>query len=164
MRDAERIKANRGTVLITDQRFLNIPNDSPLYTRVGRIVERCHFTEVPQFLQVLSGTLSVVGNRPLPEDVIASLGEKFPHVQERFGVRCGMTGPVQLIGRSVITDGDRLALESEYCRAVTERYSVRLDLIILALTLPVALGLVRSLGVDDVRALIRRYSGERQAS
>jgi lipopolysaccharide/colanic/teichoic acid biosynthesis glycosyltransferase len=158
VRDADRI-ANRKTIPVGEQRFLNIPNGSPLHTRTGRIIERFHFTEIPQFLQVLSGELSLVGNRPLPEDVIEYLRERFPDVEERFSARSGMTGPVQLIGRSAISDADRLCLEYEYCRAVLRRYSVRLDMLILLMTVPIALGIVRSRSVDEVRAMMQKYSG-----
>jgi len=157
VRNADAI-ANRKTVPVEKQRFLNIASDSPLYTGVGRWIERLHFTEVPQFLQVLRGELSIVGNRPLPEDVIDALREKHPDVQSRFDVRCGMTGPIQLVGRNAISDRDRLELEAEYCRVVARNYSVLLDALILALTLPVALGVVRSLTVEQTRELVRRFS------
>lgn len=157
VRDAARI-VNRKTVPILGQRFLNIPLESPLHTPVGRVIERFHFTEIPQFAHVLSGKMSVVGNRPLPEDVIDALRDEFPDVEARFAVRCGMTGPVQLIGRDSIPDADRLALESEYCHASMIHYSMRLDLIILALTILIGTRLARPRSIDEVRALIRKFT------
>ena len=53
-----------------------------------------------------------------------------PNAEERFAVRGGMTGPVQLIGRDSLSDVSRLALEIEYCHASLSRYSMRLDFVI----------------------------------
>nr|WP_255568580.1 sugar transferase [Neoroseomonas alba] len=132
-RDAERI-ANRNTVPIANTRFLNLPPDSPLYTPIGRSIERLMLTEMPQLIHVISGRMSVVGNRPLPENVVAALSKEFPGVEARFLVRGGLTGPVQLIGRDRISDADRLELEIAYCRAVLAAYSPLLDLKILVYT------------------------------
>ena len=157
IRGAEQL-ANRKTIPIGQQRFLNIPLDSPLYTSVGRLIERFHITELPQFFQVLSGKMSIVGNRPLPQDVVDALLEVFPGAEERFAVRGGMTGPVQLIGRDAISDASRLALEIEYCQASLAGYSMRLDLVILGLTILIGLRLIRARSVDEVRALLRKHS------
>lgn len=157
VRGAEKI-ANRKTIPIGRQRFLNIPLDSPLYTPVGRVIERFHLTELPQFFQVLSGQMSIVGNRPLPQDVIDALLEAFPNVEERFAVRGGMTGPVQLVGRDSISDASRLALEIEYCHASLAGYSMRLDFLILGLTILIGLRLVRARSVEEVRALLCKPS------
>lgn len=132
-RDADRI-ANRDTVPIGSTRFLNLPITSPLYTPVGRVIERLMLTEMPQLLHVLQGRMSIVGNRPLPENVVASLAEEFPAVEERFAIPAGLTGPVQLVGRDFISDAARLDIEIAYCRSVSEAYSVLLDFKILAYT------------------------------
>jgi lipopolysaccharide/colanic/teichoic acid biosynthesis glycosyltransferase len=131
--DAERI-VNRDTVPVTSTRFLNLSIDSPLYTPVGRWIERLMLTELPQLYHVLLGQMSLVGNRPLPENVIASLAEAYPQVEERFDVAAGLTGPIQLVGRDHISDADRLRLEIAYCRAVAKSYSIWLDLRILFYT------------------------------
>lgn len=152
VRDAEAI-ANRDTVPIsTGRRFLNIPTDSVLYTRVGRWIERLNLTEIPQFVHVLSGRMSVVGNRPLPENVISSLGEVYGNVEERFRSRCGLTGPVQLIGRDKLTDEDRLSLEAAYCRWALERYSLRTDIKILFYTVLVGSHLMQAKSIDELMA------------
>jgi len=155
VRGADKI-ANRETIAVSDQRFLNIPPDSQLYTPIGRLIERFHLTEIPQFAHVLSGRMSLIGSRPLPENVIESLREKFPAVEARFAQRCGMTGPIQLIGRASIPDATRLDLESAYCRVCETRYSMCLDLTILAQTVLVALRLRPGLSVEEVRRLLDR--------
>ena len=158
VRNADRIY-NRDTVPVSgNQRFLNAPPDSPLYTGIGRLIERWALTEIPQFLLVLKGDMSIVGNRPLPDNVIASLREVYPAVDDRFLTPAGMTGPVQLIGRSDVSDLDRLRLEADYCRAALLSYSWRLDLAVLAYTVLIATGLIRALTLDEVYALLDKYS------
>ena len=132
VKNADKI-ANRETLPVNHVRFLNIPPDSPLYTRAGRILERGGITELPQFVHVLSGRMSIVGNRPLPDNVLDCLREEYPYADERFLTRAGLTGPAQLVGREQLTDDERLRLESAYCRACVHSYSMWLDLSILRL-------------------------------
>ena len=114
VRNAEAV-CDRETVPVATQRFLNISLDSPPFTRLGRWIERFQITELPQSVNVIVGQMTIVGNRPLPENVIASLKEVYPNAEERFRTPAGLTGMVQLIGREQTSDGDRLALESHYC-------------------------------------------------
>jgi lipopolysaccharide/colanic/teichoic acid biosynthesis glycosyltransferase len=132
-RDADRV-FNRDAVPVSTQRFLNLPPDSPLYTPIGRLIERCMFTELPQIWHVLMGDMSLVGNRPLPVNVVESLREIYPDVDLRFQAPAGLTGPVQLVGRAGISDCERLALECAYVMRVCRSSCVLLDLKILILT------------------------------
>ncbi len=157
-RDAAAI-ANRGTVPIAGVRFLNIPIDSPLYTRVGRVIERLALTELPQVGHVIRGEMSLVGNRPLPEDVVEALRVTHPGVDDRFRCACGLAGPVNLVGRDRLSDGERLALEAAYAEAVVEGYRAGLDLAILWHTLVVTLRPRRCMTASQARALIARRRG-----
>jgi lipopolysaccharide/colanic/teichoic acid biosynthesis glycosyltransferase len=159
VRNAQQI-ANRDTVPIEGVRFLNIPLESELYTPIGRFVERFQFTELPQLFLVLLGKMTLVGNRPLPENVVRALRIEYPHCEERFMLPGGMTGPMQLVGREFLTDPDRLALEIDYCHACVADYSPRLDFMILLLTVLIHLKFIPPFTVEEVRALMRRYSGQ----
>lgn len=155
-RDADKI-ANRQTVPQEGVRFLNIPNDSPLYTRVGRMLERLCFTELPQLLHVLAGRMSLVGNRPLPENVVAAIKRDYPQVEERFDTPAGLTGPVQLAGRERLSDDQRLALEIHYCRLARSAYSMRLDFLILLYTVVVVGRLRRSFTFAEIEQLLAHF-------
>ena len=157
VKNADKI-ANRETLPVNQVRFLNIPPDSPLYTRAGRLLERCGITELPQFVHVLSGRMSIVGNRPLPDNVLDCLREEYPYADDRFLTRAGLTGPAQLVGRESLTDDERLRLESAYCRACVHSYSVWLDISILLYTVLIVLGLKKSLGYQGTLDLIDRRS------
>ncbi len=132
-RNADKV-FNRDAVPVSAQRFLNLPPESPLYTPTGRFIERCMFTELPQIWHVLRGDMTLVGNRPLPVNVVESLREIYPDVDIRFQAPAGLTGPVQLVGRAEISDCERLALECAYVMRVCRSSCVALDLKILILT------------------------------
>lgn len=150
---------NRSTVPIqNDVRFLNIAPDSPLYTRIGRLLERCGITEIPQLVHVLRGQMSIVGNRPLPENVVAALADEYPTASDRFLTKSGLTGPAQLVGRSALTDLERLTLEGAYCRACVRRYSVWLDVSILFATVMIVIGIKKAYTYQGVLDLIDRRS------
>lgn len=150
--------ANRQTVPIEGKRFLNISSDSPLYTRVGRVIERLCLTELPQFVHVLSGKMSVIGNRPLPVDVLESLTEAYPDAPDRFLSRAGLTGPAQLVGRDRLSDGERLAIEIAYCEHCLHRYRMYLDLMIALRTGLVLAGLSEPLSAQEVSERMRRWA------
>jgi lipopolysaccharide/colanic/teichoic acid biosynthesis glycosyltransferase len=147
--NADRL-VNRSTVPIRGQSFLNLSSDDPVYTQIGRLIERCCFTELPQVFQVLTGHMTIVGNRPLPEDVVAALRVNNPNVEDRFAVKAGITGPIQLIGRDRLSDHDRLRIELEYCRVCCFSYSWRMDLRILVHTVLVCLALEPCSSVDKI--------------
>lgn len=159
-RDAEKI-ANRDTIAVTSTRFLNIPATSPLYTPIGRLIERLMLTELPQIWHVVQGKMTLIGNRPLPENVIAALREEHPDVEDRFLIPCGLTGPVQLVGREAIADADRLWLEIAYCRLVSASYTMRLDFLILFYTVVIGLVPSRRFTPEQVIALMTRAARRR---
>jgi len=155
VRNADKI-ANRSTLPVNNVRFLNIPPNSPLYTPIGRLLERCGITELPQFVHVLSGKMSIVGNRPLPDDVMRCLREEYSYADERFLTKAGLTGPAQLVGRDALTDDERLRLESAYCRAAKNSYSIWLDISILLYTVLIVLGIKKCLDYQGALELIER--------
>jgi lipopolysaccharide/colanic/teichoic acid biosynthesis glycosyltransferase len=150
---------NRTTVPIqNDVRFLNIAPDSPLYTRIGRLLERCGITEIPQLVHVLRGQMSIVGNRPLPENVVNALRAEYPTADDRFLTKSGLTGPAQLVGRAALTDLERQPLEGAYCRACVRRYSIWLDVSILVATVMIVIGVKKAYTYQGVLDLMDRRS------
>jgi lipopolysaccharide/colanic/teichoic acid biosynthesis glycosyltransferase len=112
--------------------FLKIERD-PRVTAVGRFLRRYSLDELPQLVNVLLGDMSLVGPRPvLPCDF-----DKFPKLDQlrRFSMPPGVTGLWQVSGRSACTDEQRIALDLRY----VDRWSLGLDLSILARTVPVVL-------------------------
>jgi lipopolysaccharide/colanic/teichoic acid biosynthesis glycosyltransferase len=104
-------------------------HDDPRVTRVGHLLRKTSLDELPQLLHVLAGHMSLVGPRPpFPEEVV----HYEPWMRRRLDVRPGLTCLWQIRGRSDLPFEEWMRLDVEY----VERQSFRLDLEILALTIP----------------------------
>ena len=104
----------------------------PRMTPVGRFLRRYSLDELPQLLNVLAGQMSLVGPRPLPMRDYERLEDWH---KKRYLVLPGITGLWQVSGRSELDFDDLVRLDFLYL----ERWSVGLDLSILAKTLPAVL-------------------------
>lgn len=87
--------------------------DDPRVTAVGRVLRRTSLDELPQFLNILVGHMSVVGPRPV---TVPELGHYGAHVAELLSARPGLTGSWQVSGRSDLTYEQRVALDLAYLR------------------------------------------------
>ncbi len=106
-----------------------LAND-PRVTRVGRFLRKTSFDELPQFVNVLRGEMSLVGPRP-----------PLPYEFENYSVRDqlrlygkpGMTGTWQVYGRSRVPFQEMIEMDIAYLH----QQSIWLDLKLIALTVPV---------------------------
>jgi exopolysaccharide biosynthesis polyprenyl glycosylphosphotransferase len=109
-----------------EQPAFKIPDD-PRVTRSGRWLRRTSVDELPQLWNVLRGEMSLVGPRPEEESVVALYDER---QRSRLAVKPGVTGPMQVYGRSDLTFEERLAMERDYL----DNLSLLTDLAILMRT------------------------------
>lgn len=90
-------------------------DDDPRITRVGRFLRKCSIDEMPQFLNVLNGDLSVIGPRPITWD---ELNQHFTDEEkaELLSVQPGITGLWQATDRNEATfeSGLRQEIELRY--------------------------------------------------
>lgn len=114
--------------------FLKIKND-PRITRVGRFIRSTSLDELPQFINVLRGEMSVVGNRPLP--LYEAVELTTDQWAARFLAPAGITGlwQVEKRGRGEMSETERKQLDIEYAMNV----GLRMDLKIILKTLPALL-------------------------
>jgi exopolysaccharide biosynthesis polyprenyl glycosylphosphotransferase len=104
----------------------------PRVTRIGRFLRVTSVDEVPQFLNVLRGELSLVGPRPpIPEEV----AQYEPWQYRRLDVRPGITCLWQISGRSNLSFKEWMRLDLEYIK----HQSFWLDMRILLRTIPAVL-------------------------
>lgn len=90
--------------------------NDPRITRVGKFLRRTSIDEIPQFINVLKGEMSIVGPRP----EITSITAGYTQVQRQvFNFKPGITGISQINGRQMLTPAERVRMEIEYYKNAT---------------------------------------------
>jgi lipopolysaccharide/colanic/teichoic acid biosynthesis glycosyltransferase len=90
-----------------------LKND-PRITRLGKFLRRSSLDELPQFVNVLRGEMSVVGPRPIVRKELPRYGDA---MEEVLAVRPGLTGLWQVSGRNNLSYGERVQLDVRYARS-----------------------------------------------
>ena len=103
------------------------------YTKIGEFLRKYSLDELPQFINVLKGEMSIVGPRPEREHFINMFKSKIPKYLERHRVKCGITGWAQVNGLR----GSDTSIEKriEYDIYYIEHWSIIFDLKIIIKTL-----------------------------
>jgi len=103
------------------------------YTSIGEILRKYSLDELPQFINVLKGDMSIVGPRPEREYFINLFKDKIPKYLERHRVKCGITGWAQVNGLR----GSDSSIEKriEYDIYYIEHWSIIFDLKIIIKTI-----------------------------
>ena len=104
----------------------------PRVTWIGSVLRATSLDELPQLINVLDGTMSLVGPRPIVDAETAKYGDFF---ELYLQVRPGITGLWQVSGRSETTYQERVALDTHYVR----NWSLWLDVWILVKTFQVVI-------------------------
>lgn len=107
---------------IKDGPIYKIAND-PRVTPFGRFIRRWSIDELPQFFNVLGGSMSIVGPRPHQPREVAKYQKRHRKV---FTLKPGITGMAQISGRSDLEFEDEVKLDIFYI----EKWSIFLDLIV----------------------------------
>jgi lipopolysaccharide/colanic/teichoic acid biosynthesis glycosyltransferase len=102
-------------------------DDDPRITKVGAFLRKWSIDELPNFVNVLKGSMSLVGPRPLVIEEVELIGDENP----RFTVKPGVTGLAQIHGRDSIALSQRTEWDDRY----VETCSTKLDLEIMFATI-----------------------------
>ena len=128
VRDAESMRDELLKMSNVDPRLIKNPND-PRRTRVGKVLRKFSLDELPQFINVLLGEMSIVGPRP---PVPAEVAEYDEWHRGRLLVTPGLTGLWQVNGRSNLTFDEMVRLDLYYA----EHWAPWLDIKIILRTIP----------------------------
>lgn len=98
-------------------------DNDPRSTPVGKFLRRRKLDELPQLLNVIDGSMSLIGPRPLViEDTVATPSEYL----QRFAVRPGLGGLWQARHKNTIPGNMKMRLDCEYVRARSWRLDIQL--------------------------------------
>ena len=128
--------------------------DDPRITRIGKFLRRWSLDELPQFINILKGEMSVVGPRP----TLLYQVEQYDEFQRRrLGVKPGITGWAQIHGRNLLSWPQRIEYDVWY----VDNWTLALDVEIIVKTFPV-LFKREGLYADKEKFIIRSQDEKRR--
>ncbi|MBN1892059.1 MAG: sugar transferase [Clostridiales bacterium] len=119
--------------------------DDPRVTKVGRLLRNTHMDELPQFLNILFGDMSVVGPRSDRPSTIEAFESDIPGYNQRLKVKSGLTGLAQVYGKYNTDPEDKLRFDMMYIK----NYSFVLDVRIILKTIQSVLPFGDNYNSDD---------------
>jgi len=118
--------------------------NDPRTTRIGKFLRSTRLDELPQLLNVVHGTMSLVGPRPERPEFVEQFQQQIDEFHIRTLVKPGLTGLAQVMGRYTTPPEDKLRFDMIYI----QEYSVPLDLKIMLLTFRVLLAKAKADGFE----------------
>ena len=117
-----------------------IGSDDERITRVGRFLRRSHLDELPQFINVLQGEMSLVGPRAEQAELVDLFQDQIPFYRARLLVKPGITGWAQ-VNYGYASTVEETAHKLEYDLYYIKHRNILLDLMILLRTFSTVVGL-----------------------
>lgn len=95
-------------------------------TRIGRIIRKLSIDELPQFLNIIKGDMSIIGPRPTLAYHPWKIDEYTDFQKQRFNVRPGVTGWAQVNGRKDVEWNKRIELDVYYVGNISFVFDVKI--------------------------------------
>jgi len=124
--DAEALLSTNSELRAAFEKNFKLRND-PRLTKIGNFLRTTSLDELPQLFNVIEGSMSLIGPRPILTSQLASYQE---HGERVFTVKPGLGGYWQVYGRSNTSHDERIRLDLYY----VDNRSIRLDLKLIVLT------------------------------
>lgn len=118
-------------------------------TKIGRLMRATRIDEIPQFFNVLGGSMSLIGPRPERPVFVEQFIEEIPEYSSRLMVKPGITGLAQVMGNYTTTADNKLKFDLIYIRD----YSIFLDLKIIVKTVGVVFKKEQAEGFSKERTI-----------
>lgn len=106
----------------------------PRITRVGRLIRKLRIDELPQFINILKGEMSLIGPRPEQPAFVKQFDAKIPFYSYRHVVKPGITGWAQ-VRQGYATNADETQVKIEHDFYYIKNCSLYLDLLVIFLTI-----------------------------
>lgn len=113
----------------------SVTADDDRITKVGKYLRKFRIDELPQFINILKGEMSIVGPRPEMVENVDEYTKQLPEFAYRLRVKGGLTGYAQIAGKYNTSPKDKLVLDLIYI----EKYSLWLDFKLILQTITVLL-------------------------
>lgn len=150
----ERVTINKKLFNILKFRSMKVSNNRDVLptleeddriTKIGKFIRKYHIDEVPQFLNVLIGDMSIVGPRPERKEHVELYSKEVVEFDYRYKVKAGLTGLAQIYGKYNTSAIDKLKLDLIYIK----KCSVMFDLELIMRTLRVLIIKDNTEGFDN---------------
>lgn len=112
-----------------DNKSIPASDNDPRITKVGKIIRKLRFDELPQLFNILKGDMSFVGPRPERVEHHESYTKQIPEFPYRTKVKAGLTGYAQVMGKYNTSPYDKLLLDLEYIQKFSFFFDFRLILL-----------------------------------
>lgn len=116
-----------------DGEVIPATEDDERITPVGKFIRKTRLDELPQFVDILMGNMSVVGPRPERVEHVEQYTKEVPEFKYRMKVKGGLTGYAQIYGKYNTTAYDKLKLDLMYI----QNYSLLMDIRLIIMTIKI---------------------------
>lgn len=119
---AEKLQKKYSSINEAHGPVFKIRND-PRYTKVGKLLARTTIDEWPQFINIIEGTMTFIGPRPLPVEESKKIPSKY---SRRYDVLPGLTSPWVICGGHKLTFKQWMELDLTYVKSKNIWYDIKI--------------------------------------